>query len=141
VAYRDFGFIADKIGLRLDLLGEEKLVLRVIGEGQNGVAFRLPSDESHKSYKVAIQNILPQQMAQHHVKEASEPEHFLYYYELFNNVSLLERFAFKEIKDGQRSINSRQAAGDYSKTGDFEKRCCPYICGQVLLRNRPEPLW
>ena len=137
-AFDSFGFVADKIGLRLNLSGEEELVLKVVGEGKNGEAFRLKANESHPYYKVAIRNVMNHEMVKAKIKTASEPSHFQYYYKLFDNVSKFKRFEFE--KEYKPSINSRDTMGDFSKTLDSSK-CCPYICGQLLLGKMDHPLW
>lgn len=130
--YKEFGFVADKTGLCLTLQGNENLVLKVVGAGGRGLAFSLPSTMYHT---VEIKNVYPRPM-----EEAKEPEHFQYYYELFDNVGWLRKFGFKDYK-GMLMSSSREKAKDYSKSSDRSSKCCPYICGQLLMGQMDHPLW
>src|SRR5262249_49330272 len=95
--YKDFGYVADKVGLRLTLQHNENLVLRVVGAGDSGLAFSLSPNMYHT---VEISNVYP-----HTMKEATEPTHFQYYYGLFDNVGLLRKFEF-QLRDPHSLISS-----------------------------------
>jgi hypothetical protein len=131
--FRPFGFVADEIGLKvtLDNTQEEKeyLVLRVVGAGKDGVVFELKPDKHHT---VAIENI--------YRGGTDDQPHVQYYYRLFNGISgIFGQFEFK--KEGRLSGCSRVAKRDAPKPHVPTERCCPYICGQLLLGTRTDPLW
>ena len=135
----DFGFVAETIGLRVELGMNEKLVL--INDADERV-FTLESGGNHNA---AIYNAPPKGMKAAKGKGRGCPEesHFHYYYDLFDNVSASQRVDICPKENGLRPLNRwfKPNKKTLKPNDEFRRRTFDdQSCGATLLGVSNDPL-
>lgn len=135
----DFGFVAETIGLRVDLEKGERLVL-IDDTGKE--VFALKPDGPQNA---AIYNMPPDKKMNRLAQGQGcpYPSHFPYYYKLFDNVSATEMVDICPKEDGLRPLNRWFDPGaKYSKQNDKFRMATfdDQSCGATLLGRSSDPL-
>jgi hypothetical protein len=134
----DFGFVAETIGLRVDLERNERLVL--IDDAGKTVFTLKPEGPQN----AAIYNAPPTGMNRRAKRQGCPYEsHFPYYYDLFDNVSASEKIDICPKESGLRPLNRWfEPDAKHSKQNDkLRKRTFDdQSCGATLLGRSSDPL-
>jgi len=96
--WANYGFVTETTGLRINLTKGERLVLSVAGHE----VFSLPTEGGITS--AGIFNA-PKKDYHHTKRNGEDHSHFLYYYDLFSNVTDNERLDIRATPNGRRPKN------------------------------------
>jgi hypothetical protein len=135
-SWNPYGFVAETVALRLDLDEGEYLILR---NGKGEEAFRLPAGNGDTN--AGIFNS-PSKDYQFTMRARAGHSHFLYYYDLFSNVSGNEKIDIRVKEDGFIPLNRfpqdrpKPRLDDAKRKDTFDNQSC----GAIYLGLSDSPL-